>query len=71
MNQEDKVLHQIKTGDTVLLRGGGVPMTVIRTYADADGVPMAETEYWDGERNRRSTVRCDALVLSPAYVEED
>jgi hypothetical protein len=71
MDQSENAIQEIKAGDTVCLREGGVPMRVLRVYAASDGTPTAETEYWDGERDHRATYRCDALVLQEGPAEEE
>jgi len=71
MDQSEKTIYEIKVGDTVCLREGGVPMRVLDVYVAGDGTRTADTEYWDGETNHRATHPCDALVPRAPYVEED
>ncbi|MEX2243322.1 MAG: hypothetical protein WD716_05680 [Fimbriimonadaceae bacterium] len=71
MDQGERTIYEIKVGDTVCLREGGVPMRVLDVYVASDGTRTADTEYWDGETNHRATYPCDALVPREPYVEED
>lgn len=71
MEREDQVVCELKVGDTVFLRGGGVPMTVVRLYTSEAGRHMAETEYAEDGRSHRATHACDELVVREPFLEED
>ena len=69
MRHDESAIQEIKVGDTVCMRDGGVPMTVLSVYTK-DGVPTADTEFWDGEKDQRASYPCDALLLREPSAED-